>query len=393
MSMGTERPRVLFLDHETRLSGGQQDLRDLIAALDPARAEVHVALPGGGELTDSVRSYARIHYLRLSERVRRMSRWRLSEAPLSVTRILLGMIAGSVRILGLVRRLHPDVVQTNSMKLHFLAIVPCKVTRTPLIWHVRDILEKGWLRSLLVSVGRWGPERIVCISEAVAEPFRAHPTTWQKVRIVYNGIHLESFQKTAAGWRRRLGAKNGFPLIGMVAQIARWKGQDVFIEAAARLADRMPNARFAIVGECLFPENETEFFVSLRERAQRLGLSERLSWPGWVDDIPSLMSALDVLVHPSRMAEPFGRVLVEAMAAGTPVVGSKIGAIPEVVTRDAGRLVAPGDSAALAEALYEILADPKDRRRMSRAAKDAARRFDISDTAHGVMEVWAEVLS
>lgn len=385
--------RVLFVDHEHRLSGGQQDLLDLVRALDPARVEVHAALPAPGPLEDGLRTAgALVHRLPMDEGLRRLSRWALARHPMVAARRAIAFCASTWRLARLIRRLRPDVVHTNSMKAHVVAAVPTLVLRVPLVWHVRDILERGWVRSAFVSLGAVAPARIVCLSKAAGAQFDGSRAR-RKVRVVYNGIWFDRFQAGSSnGWRARLGVSNGHLLVGMVAQIIDWKGQDVFIEAAAKLAESRPHLRFAVVGDVLFPENDGGFSRRLRERARELGLDGRLVWTGWIDDVTGAISSLDVLVHASKLPEPFGRVVVEAMAAGVPVVASAAGAPSELVPVNAGRLVRPGDAAAVAEAVGELLDRPEERSRCRDAARTAARRFDISHTAEGVMTVYGEVL-
>jgi glycosyltransferase involved in cell wall biosynthesis len=390
-----ERPiRVLFVDHEPRLSGGQQDLVDLVESLDPARVEVHVALPASGPLEERLAAAgARIHHVEIDPELRHLSRWVITRRPHVALRYL-GAFAGATRRLGrLVREVRPDVVHTNSMKAHLLAIAPVRRRRIPLVWHVRDILQPGWMRRGFVAAGGLFATRIVVLSRVTGEQFASSRRATRKVRVVYNGLHLDRYRGVAAArWRRRLGASGGEVIVGMVGQIAHWKGQDVFIDAAGKLAGRYPDARFAIVGECLFPENEDTYSWKIRERAKELGLGGRMVFTGWSDQIGATMNAIDVLVHASRLPEPFGRVIVEGMAAGKPVVASRAGAGPEIVTEGSGRLVDPGDPDALAEALDDLVGDAYTRLSVGKAAAEAAKRFDISQTARGVMGVYAEVL-
>lgn len=384
--------RVLYVDHETRLSGGQQDLLDLVRALDHHEVDVHVALPGDGPLAGSLRGAgATVHVLPMSGRLRSFSRWTLVRRPDLALVHMGSFLAASLRLGRLISRLRPGVVHTNSMKAHLLAILPAATRRVPLVWHVRDVLETGWLRSVFAALGAAFPRRIVCLSQIAADQFKGS-RAYRKVRVVYNGIRLDRSPTGAPEWRRRLGADGGTVLVGMVGQIARWKGQDVFVEAAARVGSRYPDSRFVVVGECMFPGNESRFAAEV-ERDARERLGDRIVWTGWIDEVLDLMAAFDVVVHASRLPEPFGRVLVEGMAAGTPVVASMAGAAPEIVPPQAGRLVAPGDAAGLARALDELVSDAEARQSCGNAARLAARRFDIRHTAEGVMRVYGEVLA
>lgn len=389
------RTRVLFVDHVARLSGGQQDLLDLVVALDRNRVEVHVALPGPGPLEDALRDAgAQVHHLQIAAGLRSLSRWQVARRPHVVLRQVAAFAVAARRLDRIVARVSPDVVHTNSMKSHLLAVRSARKRKIPLIWHVRDILQPGWLRDRFASAAARYPTRVVCLSRVAAEQFR-DAGAWGRVRVVYNGIRTERFAdagESAAAARSALGAEPGDVLVGLIGQIAWWKGQDVFVEAAAKVAANHPEVRFAVIGECLFPENEAAFEAGVRERARELGLDGRIVWGGWSDDIAATVGALDVLVHSSRLPEPFGRVIVEGMAGGKPVVASIEGAASEIVPPNAGRLVPPGDPSALAGALDELLADSALRRRIGEAAREAARRFDIAKTARGVMDVYEEIL-
>ncbi|HVM39333.1 MAG TPA: glycosyltransferase family 4 protein, partial [Acidimicrobiia bacterium] len=173
---------------------------------------------------------------------------------------------------------------------------------------------------------------------------------------------------------------------------ARWKGHDVFVEAAALVAERHPAVRFAVVAGCTFPEHEGAFDAAVQRRVGELGLSSRLVWTDGVDDMSAAMASFDLLVHASRLPEPFGRVVVEAMAQGTPVIGTTLGAGPELVPPSAGRLVEPGDALALADAITALLDEPDKLAAMGEAAVAEARRFDISVAAGAFARIYADLV-
>lgn len=392
MNLMPDRPlRVLLVDHEPRLSGGaEQALAELAAVLDPLLVEVHAAVVPGPLADALAATGATIHPIHMSAGLRRVSRWQIARRPDVAIRHALAYLKVAAGMGSVMRRVRPDVVHTNSMKAHVLAAIPARIRRIPLVWHLRSILPDGWLRRAFAASGRILATRIVCISRAVAEAYfgpRPHP----RVLVVYDGIPVARFAGgDRDGWRKRLGAADGDVVVGLVGEISRWKGQDVFVEAASKIARRSPGARFAIIGECLFPEDEGDFDRSVRSRATQLGLDDRLIWTGWIQDVPGAMSAIDVLAHTSRMPEPFGRVLVEAMACGSPVVSTSIGAGPEIVPVDGGRIVPPGDSDALATALDELVNDQALRKSMGERARAAAADFDVARHAEGVRAVWRD---
>lgn len=383
---GVAGPRVLFVDHEHRLSGGQRDLVDLVRGLDDEGLELHAALPAEGELAAALRAQGvEVHLVEMPEGLRRVSRWDLARRPGRAAGQL-GAAAGAAwRLTRLGRRLHPDIVHANSLKAHVLAVPAARASGARLVWHVRDILDArlGRLWSALAGLCA---DRVISLSEAAAEPFRT-ARTGPKVRVVHNGVRPRMpGDREVGSWRERL-APEAAPLVGIVGQLARWKGQDVFVEAAARLAKEDPDVRFAVVGSCLFPDNESDYVAELRDRVEALGLADRLSFVDQVDPVEPVMAAFDVLVHASRLPEPFGRVVVEGMALGVPVVASAIGAGPEVVPPDAGRLVPPDEPQAVAAAVRDLLDHPTPRERLAAAAS----RFDLDRTAAGVRAVYGEL--
>lgn len=383
--------RILFVDHEIRLSGGERDLVDLVRAL-PDGVETFCALPEPGPLSAALEAHGvGVHTFRMRPSLRNVSRWELSRGPLAVASRLAGSVESAVSLALLIRRLRPDIVHTNSMKAHLLALLPSRLQGAVLVWHVRDILESGWLARAFGWAARVGPARVICLSEAASRQFRSAAIR-ERTRTVYNGIRLDPVSENAVSeFRRAAGAGSDQFLVGMVGQIARWKGQDLFVEAAGKLAVRHPDMRFVIVGECLFPANEAGFAAAVRARAEELGLRDRLCWAGWFDQIEPVMHGLDLLVHQSRLPEPFGRVIVEALAAGTPVVASGRGAGPELVTPSVGRVVEPEDVDGLVAAIEDLRQRSRTEPGLPAAARQRAGQFDVSRTAEAVMAVWSEV--
>jgi glycosyltransferase involved in cell wall biosynthesis len=158
------------------------------------------------------------------------------------------------------------------------------------------------------------------------------------------------------------------------------KGFDVLLDALPALRARVPSAHVVLLGD-------GEDRPALEARARALGVAERVHLLGAVADVPAHLAAADVLAAPSRN-EGMGRVLVEAMALGVPVVGSAVGGIPDVIEDgECGRLVAPGDAAALAEALADLGADAALRAKLGAAARPRAEAFstDVAAAAIGAI--------
>jgi glycosyltransferase involved in cell wall biosynthesis len=207
-----------------------------------------------------------------------------------------------------------------------------------------DPLLRGYERVVLPRVFRRSRALV-----AVSPVSLAHATG--RARLIPPGVDTDLFSPPAPGTDR--GCRVLY--VGRIEQSSRWKGLHVLVDALPRLRERLPQVHLEIVGN-------GDDVVPLQKRAAELGVDDAISWVGRVDhaDLPAHYRRAGVTVLPSLTeSESFGMVLAEAMACGSPVVGSAVGGIPFVV-RDGvdGRLVPPGDAAALADALGDVLADP-----------------------------------
>ncbi len=209
---------------------------------------------------------------------------------------------------------------------------------------------------------------------------RSAQSTLSKLRpsvpnaLMYNGTPVREVTDTdARAARRELNVAEEEILVGVFGRLQRWKGQDVFVKAAAEVARARPTARFVVVGGSVFGL-EQEFADGLRRSAERLGLADRLTFTGFRTDVARLMAACDIVCHTSRVPEPFGLVVVEAMGLGRATIASEGGGPSEIITPDSGILVPPDDPDALARAIIGLIDDPTGRRTLGDRARERARR-------------------
>ena len=366
-------PDVLFLTHTGRIGGAETCLLHIVRALGGA-----VLLFEDGALRARLGEQgARVTLPRARPDLRAIRR----DGGLLRALPALGGIVGLIRQIGRLAAAH-DLVYCNSQKSFVLGALASWLHRTPLLWHLHDILDRSHFGStqirLVVALANRRAARVVVPSRAVAEAFVAAGGRASLVAVIHNGVRVPAARARAgetAGSRRGLGLPAGF-LFGVFSRLSPWKGQHVALEALARL----PDAGCVIVGDALF--GEQAYAASLRAQAERLGVSDRVYFLGHLDDVLEVMRAVDVVVHPSVAPEPFGLTLVEAMLAETPVVASRAGAAEEIL--DAGRLgtlVAPGDVPALVAALQ-----------LCRRRPDAIRRQVIAARRHAELNFAAERL-
>jgi glycosyltransferase involved in cell wall biosynthesis len=192
-----------------------------------------------------------------------------------------------------------------------------------------------------------------------------------------------------------IGVSPGLPVVGHVARLDRWKGIDVFLRAASICHQQFPDARFLVVGGEI--EGSTEYAKSLYQLAEDLGLRDVVQFTGWrygPEEMPDVYPALDILVLASTSPEPFGLVLLEAMATAKPVIATNHGGPSEIcVDGETALLIPPGDPGKLADAILTLLRNPETGKRMGLAGRKRVEEvFDHHRCVQAIEKVYQELL-
>jgi glycosyltransferase involved in cell wall biosynthesis len=269
----------------------------------------------------------------------------------------------------------------------------------PVVVHTHDRLPG----TRVGRAARWAVLRaareVVAVSDYAAKTFNeglARPAATR----VYDSVDLARFDPAVvepAPVRAELGIGPGATVLGHVAQITPWKAQDTSIRALAELRRREIDAHLLLVGGVAFSGwgvryDNRRFLRELGDVVDALGVRAAVHFLGQRDDVPEVMRACDLLLLPS-WDEPFGLVTVEGMALGTPSLVSRTGAGPELVTDGVtGRLLPPGQPAAWAAAVSELVADPARLAQMRERARAAALRFDGETQVDEMLSVYARAL-
>jgi glycosyltransferase involved in cell wall biosynthesis len=363
---GPDRKDFLFVQSTTELGGAERVLLNLFTASEELRRRGLIVTLGfsAGDLPARLRAVgAEVVELKMP-RLRYL--WRLWPA----FRELVALVrARGVRtVLG--NGGHPQVIASLVSRLARVrsAFLVHSIYRSPLLKNeALDVLALLEPCDLMLAVSR-------SAQTAVAELRPKVPN-----RLVYNGTPiLEVTGAAAQAARAELGAAENDVLIGVFGRLQRWKGQDVFVKAAAEIARTRPHTRFAVVGGSVFGL-EPEYAEEIRRLAAAPELSGRLVFTGFQTDVARLMAACDVVCHTSRVPEPFGLVLIEAMALRRPVIATAGGGPSEIIAaEDQGVLVPPDDPGALAAAAIGLIDDPARRRQMGVNAYERVRaQFSI----------------
>jgi glycosyltransferase involved in cell wall biosynthesis len=359
--------KILQVCSVTSFGGGERHVADLSRALVDRGHEVFVALVPGSPLSAELSFVGEARVFALS--------------PRNYVKNVRGL-ARFAREQGI------EIVHAHAARDYHLAALAVRFAPGARLVLTRHVLFplRTINRPVLSRV-----DRVIAVSEAVAESLRQNGVIESsRITVVYNGIDVGRFARAAGDSGARDG--EGPELVGTVGHLAPIKGHDVFVRAAALIAAHRERVRFVVIGEDKSPEMEHR--RSLEKLVTELGLNDVITLPGWREDMPAALSSFTVFISAAR-SEPFGLAIVEAMAAGLPVVATASeGAVEIIEDGDTGKLVPVDDPEALAEAINKLLDDPHERARLGRNALVAAReRFSLQRMATDTEQVYREVLA
>ncbi len=295
-------------------------------------------------------------------------------------------LPAAMRLARLFEALRPDLVYVcNGFRGNAEAIVAARLVGAPCVVHAKGFDKFSWVeRKISRTVAG-----CVSMTRAIEEHCRAGGMAPDFFEVIYDGLDLAAFQPTrnAAEVRSELGLAPDAEVVGVVGNVQEWKGQHVLVEALDLLRDARPRLVALVVGGV--HRSGEAYAERVRRLAQSRGIGARVVWTGPRSDVPDLMNAMDVVVHTSVRGEPFGRVIIEGMAVGRPVVATRAGGVPEFVQDgEDALLLPPGDAPALAECLDRLFSSEVERERLARGAKAAAERFALARHVAAMTEVF-----
>lgn len=239
-------------------------------------------------------------------------------------------------------------------------------------------------------------DRVLPISEFMTEAMVAQGIPRDRMTPIRLGVDLDAIRARVQRGRDEVRAEFGLRddqlLIAMVGNIREWKGQHVMLEALGHLS-ATERDRLHVVFAGAVHEDGMQYQKSLRELEERLGLKGQVSWTGPREDVPDLFAAADLAAHCSIQPEPFGLVVTEAMALGTPVAATNFGGPAEVVTPDSGWLYDAQRPEELTEVLRSVLADPDILSAKSRGAQHRSSDYSVHRTVERTAQAYDELLS
>lgn len=347
------KKNILIVHHDADLYGSDKSLLRTVRALQADTFTPIVALPHHGPLVDLLRADGiEVHIGPVGKLTRQLMK------PLAFPSVARDMLA-SIRFISRIVAKRPIALAYGNSVAALGGGLWAMLYGVPRLWHVREIVVapkvavKGfpWMLRLL---GGW----CVCNSNATRRWIvGVCPTLEARSSVVWNGLEEVPTPDpvTVADFRRGLGVTADEVMVTLVGRINRWKGQSVFIEAAARLNRQgLTRLRFLIVGDVA--DGQHHFREGMLDAIRREGLEQYVLWHPFTPEIDVVWAASDIAVVPSVEPEPFGRVAIEAMAHGLPVIASAHGGLTEIVEPEkTGLLVAPGNAEELAGAIARLV--------------------------------------
>ena len=285
-----------------------------------------------------------------------------------------------------------DLIHANNEPLcNRAALLVGKMLKIPTVCHVRGDQNgshaMAWAYSLpdhFIPVSHW-------ISGSIQNKLKV-PS--EKITVIYDGIALDKLDINTDGakFRNQFNIPQDAFAVGLVGLLIPWKGQEIFLDAAKQLKEKIPNLKMIIIGGT--PDDCTAYEKMLLQRVKTEGLEDTIIFTGHVSDMPIVYNALDIIISASTSPEPLGTVVIEAMAMGRPLIGPNHGGAAEMMDhKKTGLLFTPKNAAALEKNINRFYDDPQFRKRMGNAARiKALATFAIEEHVQHVQHVYNESL-
>jgi glycosyltransferase involved in cell wall biosynthesis len=391
--------RIVYLNPSGRLGGAETSLREILASVRAAQPDwdLYLLLGEDGPLAAIARDLGiKVLVRPFPQSLARLGDSQGSGAVLGLLKAVVATASYRSGLKRWLKELDPDLIHTNGFKMHLLGAWT-RPRRSRLVWHIHDYVSSRRMMSRLLGPFRRACSAAIVNSYSVAEDV-ARVLPGLRIETIYNAIDLRRFHPQ--GSRIDLDAKAQLPAcapgtvrVGLIATFARWKGHKIFLEALAKLSVHTPVRGYIIGGPIYQTDGSQWSRAELEQEAARLQLGGKVGFTGFIEDNAAAMRSLDIVVHASTQPEPFGMVIIEAMACGEPVIVSRAGGAAELFVEDESAVShTPGDAVALAAQISRLVADAGLRSRLGQAGRATAeQKYDGKRLAKQLVALYAEV--
>jgi len=282
-------------------------------------------------------------------------------------------LRNAAKVARIVRRRDVDIVHSNTPRVSYHCGLGARLAGVAAVTHVHDIGDLPYAskaKGLLLSrVADW----TLTVSNSVENAVLGFcPSLRGRISTVYNGWDISVYMDVRqVNLKKMFGLEENAFVIGNVASMTPWKGQDFLLDAFAAFQQERPEARLLIVGGVQGGNVQASYERDLHQKAERLGLQDSVVFTGWREDALDLIKSVDVFVHVPTKPDPLPTTLLHASALERPIIASNIGGIPEIVRdRITGILITPGRTEELVSAMRELASDAMMRRKLAKAARE-----------------------
>ena len=388
--MQSKRYNILYLDSGSGIGGGQRSLLLLLKHLDAPRFRSFLGCLGDSMLAAAARKAGHpvipLDLPKQHDKGDKVRRFTFDD----ITRDLL-QLKVIFQLLWVLEEKQIDLIHANSLAAGLIGGVAAKLYGIPIVMHKRYATAYGVLDRLCEKL----LDRVILVSEATRWAFAPH----SKQTLIYNGVELSALRPPLfpPRWqggktlRADLNLDSDALLIGIVTRITPEKGIHLLIEATAKLK-ASSYIQLLVVGGPYFPK-DAEYIDSLKVQTEKLGIADRVIFTGFLEDTGAILSLLDVVLLASTIPEACPRTIIEAMAAGVPVIATPLGGSKELVTPETGILVPAEDADAFADAITQLSEDAERRKRMGKACRLRAEQlFCATQNARLTEDLYLDLL-
>jgi len=396
------KPKIAFLVSDTDIGGIKTSVSLLLKNIDRSKFHVVVIACGSGPIVPSIANYADEYYnLETGNypQLRRIKNGKLQEDFIARFRLIKWLTTSIWKLSRLLRKEKIELIHTNSLQFSLIAGVAGRLAKVPSVWHIRAPKNMAWRRGGPFFVegylASWLATIFIANSYFTASGF--HKSWKKKTVVIWNAIDVEDIITNQRHGRLReiANVPENKKLVGLIGLIEHRKGIDRFVEMAAKLSKKRKNVRFVVIGGDVVQQKiSQEVKADLIKLAEKLGVSERLCFTGNIDNASYYLGDMDTFFMCSRPGtETFGLVVIEAMAAGVPVVAFDNDAMSEIIIdNETGYLVPEGDIDLATERISSILDNNILANDMKEAGSDRVRTdFDIPVLINNIQKLYWRV--
>ena len=407
--MKKDKLTVLYADQAVSFGGSIVVLGSLVGALDKQKFRAIVI----GEMSESILSYhmqgnADIYVI---PRIFKYTHWfKVTSVanrirPLIFKKLFIYLMSGVksllntvyiIRLINIILKEKVDIVHVNNGMSNLEPIIAAILTGRKYVVHFHGVEKPGLVQRLLVN----RVHKYIVISQFLADALSENGFPRERMVVVPNpyqeshalGKETEKKEKDRVALRASYNLRQEDKVFAIVGRIVRWKGHIEFLKAALIVLKSVPEAIALIIGDC--SDGNIAYQNQIQKMIEDSEFSDRVIMTGYVRDVSSMYEIMDVCVHASIEPEPFGLVIIEAMANKVPVIASDLGAPKEIITDGTnGYIVSPNQAQALADKVIQLLTDDKQREKMGENARlHVQEHYNDKNYAQTVEKIYADLL-